>query len=268
MLEVTTAVARKAWRGPLEAVGFSDLTDILHETGIYEQFNEPSFSGWTTRGRIFGLPHDVHPVLLTYRADLVEAAGIDVEELDTWDKFMEAMRPLVKDLNGDGRPDQYILEMPEAGAGIITPLVLQAGGGYFDANDRVAIDTDLNARVLSRFAVWAAAGPNKLTADKTVGDGPGRKLQMDGYVLAWLTPDWRAGQERAYLGPLAGKVKLMPLPAWEEGGSRTTVMGGTMVGIPRSNPDLETVVAHRGQISTPTVISPVSCSPSPISSRR
>lgn len=238
MLEVTTAVAKKAWRGPLEAVGFSDLTDVLHETGVYEQFNEPSFSGWTTRGRIFGLPHDVHPVLLTYRADLIEEAGIDVDKLDTWDKFMEAMRPLVKDLNGDGRPDQYILEMPETG-GVIGTLILQAGGGFFDEKDRVAIDTNLNARVLSKFAVWAAAGPNKLTADKTVGDGPGRKLQMDGYVLAWLTPDWRAGQERAYLQPLKGKVKLMPLPAWEEGGRRTTVMGGTMVGIPKSNPDLE-----------------------------
>ena len=62
---------------------------------------------------------------------------------------------------------------------------------------------------------------------------------MDGYVLAWLTPDWRAGQERLYLGSLAGKLKLMPLPAWEEGGRRTTVMGGTMVGIPKSNPNPE-----------------------------
>ena len=94
LLEVHTGIAKKAWRGPLDAVGYTDLTDILHETGLYEQFNEPSFSGWTTRGRIFGLPHDVHPVLLTYRADIVEAAGIDVEELDTWDKFMEAMRSL------------------------------------------------------------------------------------------------------------------------------------------------------------------------------
>ncbi len=239
MLEVTTGAAKKAWRGPLEAVGFTDLTDILHETGIYEQFNEPSFSGWTTRGRIFGLPHDVHPVLLTYRADVIEAAGIDVEELDTWDKFMEAMRPLVKDLNGDGRPDQYVLEMPESSAGILTPLIMQAGGDYFDENDKVTIDTDLNARVMCKFAVWAAAGPNKLTGDKDVGTGPGRKLQMDGYVLAWLTPDWRAGQERAYLGSLAGKVKLMPLPAWEEGGRRTTVMGGTMVGIPKSTSNLE-----------------------------
>ena len=177
-------------------------------------------------------------VLLTYRADIVEAAGIDVSELDTWDKFMAAMAPLVKDLNGDGRPDQYILEMPETNAGIIVPIIMQAGGDLFDTNDAITIDTDLNAKVLSKFAIWAAAGPGKLSADKATGDGPGRKLQMDGYVLAWVTPDWRAGPERPLLEVLSGKLKLMPLPAWEEGGRRTTVMGGTMVAIPASNPDI------------------------------
>lgn len=236
LLEAHTGIAKKAWRGPLEAVGFADLTETLHETGLYEQFNEPSFSGWTVRGHIFGLPHDVHPVLLTYRADIVEAAGINVDELDTWDKFMEAMRPLVRDLNGDGRPDQYILEMPESNAGVIVPLIMQAGGDLFDTDNNLTVDTDLNARVLSKFAIWSAAGPGKLSADKTLNDGPGRKLQMDGYVLAWVTPDWRAGAEKTYMEVLSGKVKLMPLPAWEEGGRRTTVMGGTMIGIPRSNP--------------------------------
>ncbi|MEZ5275720.1 MAG: extracellular solute-binding protein [Opitutaceae bacterium] len=236
LLEVHTGIAKKAWRGPIEAVGFTDLTDILHETGLYEMFNEPSFSGWTAQGHIFGLPHDVHPVLLTYRSDIVEAAGINVDELDTWDKFMEAMRPLVKDLNGDGRPDQFVLEMPETNGGIIVPLIMQAGGDLFDTEGNITVDTELNARVLSKFAVWAAAGPGKLSADKTLNDGPGRKLQMDGYVLAWLTPDWRAGSEKAYMEVLSGKLKLMPLPAWEEGGRRTTVMGGTMIGIPKSNP--------------------------------
>jgi len=239
IMEVHTGIAKKAWRGPLDAVGYADLTDILHETGLYEQFNEPSFSPWTTRGRIFGLPHDVHPVLLTYRADIVEAAGIDVEELDTWDKFMEAMRPLVKDLNGDGRPDQYVLEVPETTAEAIVPLIMQAGGDLFDVNNNITVDTDLNARVLSKFAIWSAAGPGKLSAHKTLNDGPGRRLLMDGYVLAWLTPDWRAGSEKAYIEVLSGKLKLMPLPAWEEGGRRTTVIGGTMIGIPKANPNFD-----------------------------
>ena len=32
------------------------------------------FSLWSARGRIYGLPHDVHPVMLAYRTDLVVEA--------------------------------------------------------------------------------------------------------------------------------------------------------------------------------------------------
>jgi arabinosaccharide transport system substrate-binding protein len=39
------------------------------------------------------------------------------------------------------------------------------------------------------------------------------------------------------LPQLKGKVKLMPLPAWEKGGRRTSVQGGTMLGIPKRSPD-------------------------------
>jgi arabinosaccharide transport system substrate-binding protein len=129
--------------------------------------------------------------------------------------------------------------MPETNAAVIVPLIMQAGGDLFDIDDNITVDTDLNARVLSKFAIWSAAGPGKLSADKTLNDGPGRRLQMDGYVLAWITPDWRAGSEKTYMEVLSGKLKLMPLPAWEEGGRRTTVMGGTMIGIPKANPNPE-----------------------------
>ncbi len=87
------AVAR-AFAGPIEAVGFVDLTDRLAKDGLLERINTPSFSPWSSRGRVFGLPHDVHPVMLGYRADIVEAAGIDVSKIETWDDFERIMRPL------------------------------------------------------------------------------------------------------------------------------------------------------------------------------
>ncbi len=84
LIEAERKSAARAFTGPLEAVGFVDLTDRLKSEGLMEQINPPSFSPWTSRGRIFGLPHDVHPVMLGYRADLVEAAGIDVSQIETW----------------------------------------------------------------------------------------------------------------------------------------------------------------------------------------
>ena len=62
MLEVHTGIAKKAWRGPLDAVGYTDLTDILHETGLYEQFNEPSFSGLDHPGTHLRPPPRCPPV--------------------------------------------------------------------------------------------------------------------------------------------------------------------------------------------------------------
>jgi arabinosaccharide transport system substrate-binding protein len=66
LIEVERGVVGGAFSGPLEDVGFVDLTDRMRQDGLMEELNPPSISPWTSRGRIFGLPHDVHPVLLAY----------------------------------------------------------------------------------------------------------------------------------------------------------------------------------------------------------
>ena len=47
-------------------------------------------SPWTKDGEIFGLPQDVHPVTITYRADLFAQAGVDLAAATTWSAFQEA----------------------------------------------------------------------------------------------------------------------------------------------------------------------------------
>src|SRR4051812_17015795 len=58
--------------GPLKDIGFLDLTDWVKEKHLDERMVGSRFSLYTTRGHIFALPHDVHPVMLAYRADIVE----------------------------------------------------------------------------------------------------------------------------------------------------------------------------------------------------
>jgi arabinosaccharide transport system substrate-binding protein len=54
------------------------------------------------------------------------------------------------------------------------------------------------------------------------------------------TPDWRSRVFQNDAPNLAGKMALMPLPAWEKGGRRTTVWGGTGLIIAKQtkHPDL------------------------------
>ncbi|MEM7626924.1 MAG: extracellular solute-binding protein [Planctomycetota bacterium] len=225
--------------GPLEHVGFTDLTDRIMAEGLDKKINYPSFGPWTSRGRIFGLPHDVHPVLLCYRADLVEQAGIDVSEIETWDDFARVMKPLISDLDGDGRPDRYLLNLWYSQMGELEVLLLQAGGGTFDENDNSLVASDANVMVVAQSVAWMV-GPERIAIDAPEFDASGNQLKLDGRVVAVVMPDWLAGVWKSDLSQLGGKLKLMPLPAWEPGGRRTSVRGGTMIGIPKATEDFET----------------------------
>ncbi|MBI5865235.1 MAG: extracellular solute-binding protein [Planctomycetes bacterium] len=233
LIEVERRNAARAFAGPLESVGFVDLTDRLKAEGLDQAINPASFSPWTTRGRIFGLPHDVHPVMLGYRADIVESAGIDVSKIETWDDFAHVLGPLMADRDADGRPRRYLLNLWETHFEVIELLLLQAGGGLFDSDGRPTLDDPINADVLVQLAVWCA-GPDRIAADVPYFSASGNKLLLDGYVIASFVPDWMCNIWRNEIPQLAGKVKLMPLPAWKPGGRRTSVWGGTMLGISRT----------------------------------
>lgn len=231
LLEVERKPAARAFVGPLEGVGFVDLTDRLKAEGLLDALNGPSFGPWTSRGRNFGLPHDVHPVMLGYRADIVEAAGIDLSKVETWEEYFTAMRPLLRG-PGSGN-ERYLLNLWETHGDHIELLLLQAGGGFFDASDRPIIDSELNATVLAKIISWCA-GPDRVCGDAPNFMASGNKLKVDGYVLASFMPDWMCNIWRGEMSQLSGKVKLMPLPAWEKGGRRTSVWGGSMLGIAKS----------------------------------
>jgi arabinosaccharide transport system substrate-binding protein len=267
LVEAYVQIVAQAFKGPLEDVGFVDLTDIVQAEGIDEQINAPSFAPWTSRGRIFGLPHDVHPVLLAYRADLVEAAGIDVAAIETWDDFVRLLRPLMRDVDGDGYPDHYLLNIWETNPELIESLMLEAGGALFDAQERLVMHSEINARVLATVVSWTT-GPNRIAVNAPEFDAAGNKMRLDGTVLFSLMPDWLTSAWRQDLPQLAGKVKLMSLPAWEPGGRHTTVMGGTMLGIPKRVKDFDSAWRYaknlylspdlaRGLFRTTGIISPV-----------
>lgn len=238
LIEVERAVVGRAFTGPLESVGFLDLTDRLREEGLLDEINPPSFGPVTSRGRIFGLPHDVHPVLLAYRSDLVEAAGIDLSTVETWDDYFAAVAPLMKDNNGDGEPDRWALSFWPTQLDNIEVLMLQGDGTLFDDRDRPVIDTPRNAELLAEIVSWCV-GPDRVAVDVDDFSATGHQQRVDGYAVAYLAPDWMCGIWKMHVPRLAGTVKLMPMPAFEPGGRRTSVRGGTVLGIPKDSPDVD-----------------------------
>jgi arabinosaccharide transport system substrate-binding protein len=220
-------------RGPEEDFGFMDLTERVKKDGLDHRVVEARYASWTTRGRIYALPHDVHPTMLAYRKDIVAELGIDVDELTTWDEFVRVGRQVTRDLDGDGVPDRYMLDLPKNGGqwGLLV-MLRQRGIELFDAAGKTAFNKPETIDTIIWY-LHQTRGPERISYEAGWGQ-PFYKAISDGLVLFIITPDWKAGQYQMSMPAVAGKMALMPMPAWEKGGRRTSTYGMTGLAISRT----------------------------------
>ena len=225
-------------KGPIDAVGFLDLTDRIKSQGLYESLVTSRFKKWSSRDRIFALPHDVHPVMLAYRRDIVERLGIDVNKLTTWDEFCRVGREVAKrDEDRNGVSDHYMIDLPSDGGDALRLLLLQRGGNIFNAGGDVSFDSEEAVDVVSWY-VKQIQGTGRIAFPCGWGQNLS-KAMLDGLCLFYICPDWRTAQFEADVPSLGGKMALMPMPAWEPGGRRTTTWGGTGLAITKQCKDVE-----------------------------
>ena len=226
LCEVEISQAGGLFRGPQKDIGFTDLTDRLHQTGLYDQMVQARFSPYTSRGRIFGLPHDVHPIQLAYRRDLFKKLGIDPNKLKTWDEFTAVGRRVTV----PGK--RYMIQLSDSDAGLGLEVGLfQRGGGYFDSFGNCIMDNAIAVQTMQWY-VPLVAGPHPIGRD--IGGVSGQFLTQsveDGYLLCLICPDWRCKGIEDDMPRLSGKMALMDLPTAGPGGNPTSTWGGTMVGI-------------------------------------
>src|SRR2546426_4902136 len=78
MAEVEIADVGRFFQGKASDIGFLDLTDRLKREGWTDKLVQSRLTPWTNRGRIYGIPHDLHPMAMIYREDLFVKLGIDL----------------------------------------------------------------------------------------------------------------------------------------------------------------------------------------------
>ena len=228
MVEAEISAAGTLFRGRLDHVGLVDLTERIHQSGLYDRMIPSRFTPYMSRGRIFGLPNDLCPVMMAYRRDLIEKEGIDVSQLKTWDDFIRVGRKITI-------PNKrYMIELNDSGAENLETCLFQRGGGYFDANGKCALDDETTIQTMLWY-VPLVAGPHKIGASLGGGSITTRAVE-DGYQLFFLCPDWRTKYFETDIPRVAGKMALMPLPLVTPGGCPTSTYGGTMMGIAKRSP--------------------------------
>src|SRR5690554_983620 len=70
------------------------LDKYVAESEVFPRVPEGRVAWTTYGGHVYGLPHDVHPVVLLYNDTIWKSIGVDVAKIKTWDEFFEAAQKL------------------------------------------------------------------------------------------------------------------------------------------------------------------------------
>ncbi|MFI5805123.1 ABC transporter substrate-binding protein [Streptomyces sp. NPDC051561] len=208
--------------------GFHDLTKLA---GPHQKDFDKA--AWKTvvnpQGKVVALPWDIGPCGLYYRTDYFRAARITADRIRTWDDFVAAGEQLKK---RTGRK-MLILDPVEDST---FAMLLQQQGQHFYRDGQVAVDTPEGIR---------AATLLKTLADKGLVD---YQKQWDGLVTGTkegkaattATAAWWMGTLLSDMPELKGRFGVMPLPAFDAGGVRTSNSGGSVLSVPAQskNPEL------------------------------
>ncbi|MEA3431986.1 MAG: sugar ABC transporter substrate-binding protein [candidate division WOR-3 bacterium] len=126
--------------------GYLKRSDVVKE----ENFFEGSWKANAIGNRVYGIPWYVDTRVLFYRRDILNEVGYD-HPPTSWEELKSVCRALVKDVDQDGIPERYAINLPTSDAFIILMFVWQAGGDIFSSDFNAATFNNPKAREAFEF---------------------------------------------------------------------------------------------------------------------
>ncbi len=212
------------------------LTNVSEVIAPYkEEMTKGAFNLVTYNDSQWGFPYQIKPSVWTYRSDMFEKAGIDVNTVKTTDDFIAAGKKLQ-----EVYPNSYMwqfnsYQFPYAQ---MVHILSGNGGCYFDKDGNYVLDTDPGVR-----ATWEDikkvydAG---LVYDVAADSVDQQQGYADGTIASDLTGSWIKNNMQKYAPDLAG--------IWEEaqwpsiGGGIPGGEGGSMWVLPANSENRDAAI--------------------------
>lgn len=189
-----------------------DLKPYLTNGGYMDKLVASREALYTYQGKIYGIEHALCPVVIYYRSDVFEDAGIDMTKIKTWQDWAEAAKAVSKD-------DVVAIDFPPHEV-----MLRQNGADFFDANGQVTLDGKESIETMQ----WILDLRDKYKVSKQPPSGDGYwSAFKEGKFLSSIGADWYGGFFKDLAPELSGKMKAAIMPVFKEGGSRTSCWGGT-----------------------------------------
>ncbi len=190
-------------------------------------------------GKYFGVPWMPNTSMVWYRQDVFEMAGVNADDIKTWNDFIEAGKVITEFDYPDG-VKRYMIHVP-ATEWDDMPLQLrlgQQGAGLFDRETGdCIIDTDPKFKKAFEVCVREATEGIGITMD--AWQTPWYSALEEGIIATYVSADWMDQIFQLSLPNTEGKFRAMKMPAIEPGGARGTFQGGPSNVVAIKKPDLD-----------------------------
>lgn len=196
----------------ISSLGFSDYKDD------FPQYKLDSIS---YEGDIYAIPFDAGPVGVFYRADLFEEAGVNADEIQTWDDYIKA-GVKIKEATGAN-----MLSYDSNDSTVYTILLSQQGKPYFEQDGESNIASEASVNTANVFAQMAE---NDILLG-TPGWNAWVTSLSEGQTATAITGAWLIGTLEQQVPDQSGDWAVMPLPAFEGNESRSANQGGSSFAI-------------------------------------
>ncbi len=207
------------------AAGYAANIDAYIPDEMRGQFFEGTLEPLIKDGSLYGLPQDVAVLVLFYRTDMFEAAGL-AGPPTTWDELVSYAEALTEDTNNDGQPDIYGIGLFGGwGAFEFYPWFWQAGGEMLKEEDGKILPAFNSPEGVAALQFWVdlvkkyQVMPDGLA---TAGEDDVKGPFMAGQMAMFTSGPWTVASLKEATD-IEGKWSIAPLP---EGKEAASVLGG------------------------------------------
>ena len=184
-------------------------------------------TSYDSEGKLVSIPWDSGPVVMFYREDLFNQAGIDINSIITFEDYILAGKKLKERF-----PNITMTGLPFTQDENLFRCLLVANKSYYLNNKgEITVVSSKAIETLQMIKRLIDEG----VAKNTINWDGGIVANKNGELASWIMGGWWGGTIKDQMPEMKGKWKIAPIPAFPDG-ARASSSGGAGLSITASEP--------------------------------
>ena len=199
-------------------IGLRDISDVLEP--YKDTVVQSRIDIYSKDGKSYGLPTHVGATVAFYNTELLEAAGINFEDIKTWDDFKAAG---VAYYEATGKS---FAAVETTAQWMINLMLAQKGGDYLKADGSLDVNNEKMVEVLEYIKGMQETGAFNTVPGGQPDNEEAYPAYNSGDYAVQIMPFWQTSRFVNYMTDIAGKVAIAPTPVWGESDDEYLSIGG------------------------------------------